>query len=165
MVQVLAINGSPRKTWNTATLLQNALDGAASKGADTCLVHLYDLDYTGCRSCFACKLKGGKSYGRCAQRDDLTEVLGRVRDIDALILGSPIYFGTVTGMMRCYMERLLFPHLTYTRPPQSLFGRKIPTAFIYTMNVSPEQMKQNGYTVHTSMNENVLRMMLSLIHI
>ena len=60
-MKVLAINGSPRKTWNTATLLRNTLDGAASQGAETELVHLYDLDYTGCTSCFACKLKGGKS--------------------------------------------------------------------------------------------------------
>jgi multimeric flavodoxin WrbA len=39
-MKILAINGSPRKTWNTVTLLQNALDGAASGGAETELVHL-----------------------------------------------------------------------------------------------------------------------------
>jgi len=46
-VKVLAINGSPRKKWNTATLLEKALEGAASLSADTELVHLYDLDYKG----------------------------------------------------------------------------------------------------------------------
>ena len=56
-MKVMAFNGSPRKTWNTATLLQKALEGAASKGAQTKLVHLYDLKYTGCKSCFACKTK------------------------------------------------------------------------------------------------------------
>lgn len=156
MTTVLAINGSPRKGWNTATLLENALEGAASAGARTELVHLYDLDFTGCTSCFACKLKGGASYGRCAIRDDLSPVLDRVREADALILGSPIYFGTVTGMMRCCMERLLFPYLAYTRPPASLFERTIPTAFVYTMNVSEEQMRENAYTVHIGLNEAIL---------
>jgi len=53
----IAMNGSPRKKWNTATLLEKALEGAASQGAETELVHLYDLNYKGCISCFACKLK------------------------------------------------------------------------------------------------------------
>lgn len=156
-MRVLAINGSPRKKWNTATLLQNALDGAASQGAETELVHLYDLDFKGCTSCFACKLKSGKSYGKCAVQDGLTPVLEKIRDADALILGSPIYFGTVTGMMRCFMERLMFPYLTYTRPPASLFSKKIPTAFIYTMNVSEQQMKEI-YAAHIEANEHVLKM-------
>ena len=155
-MKILAINGSPRKTWNTATLLQNTLDGAASQGAETELVHLYDLDYTGCTSCFACKLKGGKSYGKCAVQDGLTPVLEEIPDADVLIFGSPIYFGTVTGMMRCFMERLLFPYLAYTSPPSSLFKRKIRTAFIYTMNVSEYLMKDYHYTVHTGLNESVL---------
>jgi multimeric flavodoxin WrbA len=154
-MNVLAINGSPRKKWNTATLLEHALEGAASQGAETELVHLYDLDFTGCTSCFACKLKGGKSYGKCAAQDGLTSVLETVPDIDALILGSPIYFGTVTGEMRCFMERLLFPYLTYTLPPASLSPQKIPTAFVYTMN-APEQMMKENYGTHISANEQVL---------
>ena len=157
-MKVLAINGSPRKNWNTATLLQNALDGAVSQGAETEMVHLYDLDFKGCTSCFACKLKGGKSYGKCAVRDELTPVLEKTEDVDALILGSPIYFGNVTGMMRCFMERLLFPYLTYTQPPISLFPRKIPTAFVYTMNVSEQLMKEN-YSAFIGANEQVLTRM------
>ena len=155
-MKVMAINGSPRKKWNTAMLLEKALEGAASQGAETELIHLYDLDFKGCTSCFACKLKGGKSYGKCAMRDGLTPVLDRLSRADAFVLGSPIYFGTVSGEMRSFMERLFFPYLTYTRPPGSLFGRKISTAFIYTMNVSEELMKQHGYPVHIGLNEGVL---------
>ena len=69
---VLAINGSPRKNWNTATLLNKALEGAAAQGAQTELIHLYDLNFKGCISCFACKRKDGKSYGKCAYHDDLS---------------------------------------------------------------------------------------------
>ncbi|MBR1834805.1 MAG: flavodoxin family protein [Bacteroidales bacterium] len=53
--------GSPRKGWNTAQLLQRAMEGAADAGAETEMVNLYDrsLTYKGCMSCFACKVRGG----------------------------------------------------------------------------------------------------------
>ena len=132
-MKVIAFNGSPRKKWNTGTLLEKALEGAASQGAQTELIHLYDLNFKGCISCFACKTKGGKSYGKCAVQDDLTPVLKKVEEADALILGSPIYFGVVTGEMRSFMERLLFPYRPYVPPSdprQTLFPRKINTGFI-----------------------------------
>ena len=156
---VYAINGSPRKKWNTALLLEHALTGAASQGAETELIHLYELTYQGCTSCFSCKLKGGKSYGRCVMNDGLTPVLEKLAEADAFILGSPIYFGTVTGEMRSFMERLLFQYLAYTKPPSTVFSRKIATAFIYTMNVSEEVMKEFQYPVHLGMNENYLTRM------
>jgi multimeric flavodoxin WrbA len=121
MIHIIAVNGSPRKNGNTAMMLEKALEGAASQGAATELIHLYDLNFKGCTSCFACKLKDGKSYGRCAVRDDLSPVLDRIHDADALILGSPIYFGMVTGEMRSCMERLLFQYLAYTNPPLHSF--------------------------------------------
>lgn len=162
---VLAINGSPRKMWNTGMLLKKALEGAVSQGADTELVHLYDLDFKGCTSCFACRLKGGKSYGRCAVNDDLTPVLEKAGEADALILGSPVYFGIVTGEMRSFIERLLFPYLVYTNPPSTLFDRKINTAFIYTMNVSEKQMRESGYNLHIAANAHILGLYFRLYRI
>ena len=156
-MNVIAINGSPRKKWNTAAMLENVLSGAASKGAKTELIHLYDYDYKGCHSCFACKTKDGKSYGRCAVRDGITPVLEKIyNDADALVLGTPFYFGTMTGMMRSFTERLMFPYLVYSIPPVSLFPRKIKTAFIYTMNVGEDHFKEVNYPVHIGGNEWVL---------
>ena len=139
-MKAIAINGSPRKGWNTATLLRKALAGAKKKGAETEFVHLYGLAYKGCISCFACKKIGGKSYGRCAVRDELTPVLDRAAEADILIMGSPIYFHTETGEMRSFMERLLFPYLTYTPGYASIFPGKVLTCLIYTMNVAEEKM-------------------------
>ena len=157
-MRVMAINGSPRKKWNTALLLEKALQGAASRRAETELIHLYELDFKGCISCFACKTKGGQSYGRCAVQDDLTPVFRKVEEADALILGSPIYFGNVSGELRSFMERLMFPYLTYTDPPLSLFPRKIKTGFIYTMNTTEEQMRERGYLQLFTHHEMVLKM-------
>jgi len=61
-MKVMAFNGSPRKTWNTATLLEKALEGAASKGAETELIHLYDLNYKGCISCLHARQKMEKLW-------------------------------------------------------------------------------------------------------
>ncbi|MDS0525266.1 flavodoxin family protein [Clostridium sp. SHJSY1] len=140
-MKVIAINGSPRKNKNTATLLTKALEGAASYGAETELIHLYDQKYKGCISCFSCKLKDGKSYGKCALKDDLTPVLEKISNADAIILGSPIYFSSVTGTMRSFLERLLFQYLVYDENYSTLFNRKIPVGFIYTMNINNEMFK------------------------
>jgi multimeric flavodoxin WrbA len=157
-MKIMAFNGSPRKKHNTSTLLEYALKGAASRGAKTELIHLYDLNYKGCISCFACKTIGGKSYGRCAVKDDLRPVFSKIEKADAIILGSPIYFGCVSGEMRSFMERLLFPYLTYTDPPQSLFPKKIKTGFIYTMNVPEDLMKKWGYPQLFVNHERILKM-------
>ena len=155
-MKVLAFNGSPRKKWNTSTLLENALEGAASQGAETELIHLYDLNYKGCISCFACKTIGGKSYGKCAVKDDLAPIFKKIEVANAIILGSPIYYGTVSGEMKSFMERLLYPYMTYLDPPQLLFPKKINTGFIYTMNATEEQMKKFGH--HIRLNEIILKM-------
>ena len=159
-MKIMAFNGSPRKKWNTATLLSKTLEGAASRGAETELVHLYDLDYKGCISCFACKTIGGKSYGRCAVQDDLAPVFSKIERADAIILGSPIYFGTVSGEMRSFMERLFFPLLTYTDPPGSLSSRKVRTAFIYTLGATQEMARERGFDKHIVANEMLMKMML-----
>lgn len=104
---IMGINGSPRKNWNTATLLTKALEGTASQGADIELVHLYDLAYKECTSCFACKIIDGPHNGRCALKDDLSPILKKIEEeADAVILGTLIYFGTMTGEMRSCLERL-----------------------------------------------------------
>ena len=156
-MKVIAFNGSPRKKWNTATLLEKALEGASSKGAETELIHLYDLNYKGCLSCFSCKTKDGKSYGRCAVKDDLTPIFEKVLVAQALILGSPIYLGTATGQMRSFMERLTFPFLPYADPPGTIFPRKIKTGFIYTLGATEEMAKERGFGHHISINQEILK--------
>jgi multimeric flavodoxin WrbA len=147
-MKIIGINGSPRKKWNTATLLKNALEGAASQGAQTEMVHLYDLSFKGCKSCFACKIIDGPSNGRCVQKDELTPLLKKIEEeADGIILGSPIYFGAMTGEMRSFIERLLFAPTVYSNPPRSTFPRKIKAGILYTMNVSQENSVERGYGV------------------
>ena len=142
-MKVCAINGSPRKGFNTAALLEHAVRGAASSGASTETIHLYDLRYSGCVSCFACKQKQDAGSGKCALHDELSPVLERVMDCDVLLLGSPIYYSGVTGMMRSFMERLLFMNMTYDDPYRPAPGKNISAAFFFTMNL-PKEGEQYG---------------------
>lgn len=135
MSKVIAINGSPRKNANTAILLQKALDGASSKGAETELIHLIDLEYKGCISCFACKRKGTKFIGSCALQDELTPILEKAMQSDTIIIGSPIYLGDVTSLTRAFVERFVFMNASYDNKKSSNFTGKINAVFIYTMNV------------------------------
>lgn len=146
-MKVIAINASPRKKGNTATLLNKALEGAQSAGAHTELFHLYDLNFKGCISCFACKRKNSKTIGHCSMKDDLTPVLEKVLESNVLLLGSPIYFGNVTGEMRSFLERLLFSNLTYNQGERSVLKGKVSSGFIYTMNVPEDLVQKIGYEV------------------
>ncbi|MDT8719453.1 flavodoxin family protein [Clostridium sp. 19966] len=157
-MKIIAINGSARKNWNTSTLLKKALEGAEAAGAETELINLYDLEYKGCISCMACKVKNGKSLGRCAVNDGLKPVLDAIDKCDGLILGSPIYFGNITGMMRSFWERLIFQYLSYDDYSKTLFNGKMKTAFIYTMNGPEAMFETMGYAKVFEMYESTLKM-------
>ena len=164
-MKVLAINGSPRKQWNTATLLTSALKGAASNGAQTELVHLYDLNFKGCITCNECKLKNGLSFGKCAYNDELSPLLAKIETIDAIILGAPIFLGTIPGVVKSFLERLATPYLIFSSEGElvSLFPRKIPAAFIHTMGGDEEHAKAVGVLDHIRMNEMMLKMVFGSV--
>jgi multimeric flavodoxin WrbA len=155
MKKIYAINGSPRKNKNTATLLDKVLEGAKKADPDVLAerIDLYSLKYTGCRSCFACKRKDGASYGKCAVRDDLYDVLEKLRDADAVVFGSPIYYRTITGQLHAFYERLFFPYMHYKHGYPNLVQKKIPTACIYRMNVKEDEMLRDGYREYMGLFE------------
>ena len=145
-MKFFAINGSPRPNCNTAQLLDKTLEGISDvfPDADVERVNLYDFPFHGCRSCFACKIIDGKHYGKCVQKDDLKPILEKIVEADGVILGSPIYFSDVTGNMRCFLERFMFPFVAYSKT-ETVEHKKMPMAYIYTMNASQELSHQIGY--------------------
>ena len=138
MKKVIILNGSPRKNWNTYKMCESFANGVKESGADSEIINLYDVDFKGCRSCFACKLKGGKSFGKCGYPDGLTPILEKVSQADGVVLASPIYFGDISGVMRSCMERLFFPFFEYKEGYPSIAPKKLKTAVIYTMNVQED---------------------------
>ena len=145
MKKIIIIDGGPRKTFNTAQMLQQFAEGACSVSDHVKVktVRLYGLDYKGCMSCMACKIKD-RASNVCKFKDALTPVLEEIAQADGLVLGSPIYFGDVTGQMRTFLERLAFPWLSYN--DYSLTApKRMPVLLIETMNGTPERNNSQGY--------------------
>ena len=161
MKKAIILNASPRKNFNTATLLKEAQKGAEQAGAQAEYINLVDLSYKGCVSCFACKVKGNKTGGLCAYRDDLRPVLEKILQADALIIGTPIYYSYPTGMFRNLLERLFFAMMTYDQGAtpgmtKLLINKKLPTGLIYTMNCTPQRAEQFNYPAILSPDRNTL---------
>ncbi len=131
-MKTIILNGSPRKNWNTAMMLKEAQRGADSVGAETEYIDLFDLSYTGCRSCLACKRKDAERC-RCFWKDDLSPLIDRIFAADALIIGSPIYLGDIPSQVHGLIERLHFCALSYDNY-SNYFSGKVDVGIILTMN-------------------------------
>ena len=143
MKKIMVIDGGPRKNMNTAAMCEKFAEGARSTGAEVSIVRLYSLNFKGCMSCMACKLKG-KASQICKFKDELTPVLEEIATADGLALASPIYFGGVTAEMHAFLERLEFPWLSYN--DYSLTApKKMPVVLMETMNGTPEQNNSQGF--------------------
>ena len=102
-MKVVAFSGSARKNGNTALLLETVLAPMAVTGIDTELVQLAGQDIHGCRACFVCFKK---KNGRCAFDDDVVnECVAKMKDADAVILGSPTYFADISPEMKALIDR------------------------------------------------------------
>ena len=145
MKKIIIIDGGPRKNFNTASMLQKFAEGAKSvcDEIEVKTIRLYGLDYKGCMSCMACKIKG-KASNVCKFKDALTPVLEDIAQADGLVLGSPIYFGDVTGQMRALLERLAFPWLSYNDYSMTA-PKRMPVVLMETMNGTPERNNSQGY--------------------
>ena len=138
--KIIAVNASPRKGWNTDTLVAEAAKGAESKGAEIEKFDLYSLEkYTGCISCFGCKTE--KFMGKCICRDGLTPVLDAIRDADGLIIGTPNYLSETSASFRALYERLIFQYITYNKEKFNCNERQIPVLLVMTSN-GPDDMYQ-----------------------
>ena len=142
-MKTIVINASPRKKWNTAEIMEAAQKGAESVGAETEYINLYDLVFKGCRSCLICKMKDKtKAKGKCYWKDDLSPLIEKILDADALLIGSPIYFGEVTSEFRALVERLIFCVLSYD-DGSSYYTGKVNVGIFYTMNAPMQYFKES----------------------
>ena len=143
-MKLIAVCGSARKDGNTAKMLLRVIEGAKSAGAQTEYVNLFDLRYTDCISCYACKLKNSKSFARCTLNDDLKPLLERIENSDVLVLGSPVYYGNLSGQMRSFTDRLLFQYLDYGGKGNGPKPKNFKTALIATMNMDRADCMKKG---------------------
>jgi len=138
MKKIIIVDGGPRRNMNTATMLDAFARGVtdADSSIEVKRVRLYELDYKGCMSCLACKVKG-RASNVCVFKDGLHDLLTDLSVADGFVLGSPIYMGRITAQSQAFLERLVFAWLSYNDFSLSV-TKKMPTTFIYTMNASEE---------------------------
>ena len=135
-LQTLVLNASPRRAWNTAKLLKSAAEGAKSAGSEVEYIDLYDLNFTGCRSCMLCKRKGAQRC-RCYWKDDLSPIIDKVFKADVLLIGTAIYLGRPTSRYFEVLERLHFCSLSYD-DYSNYFTGKVNVGLFVSMNASKE---------------------------
>ena len=100
-MKIVAVLGSPRPQGNSSTLARAFLKAAGERGAEITEYLLNQLDFQGCQGCGACKTKSET----CILEDDLAPVLNAVTEADLLVLASPVYFGDLSGQMKCFFDR------------------------------------------------------------
>jgi multimeric flavodoxin WrbA len=130
-MKLFVINGSPRKNCNTAQLLDAFVEGAKSVApeVEVTYINVYDYQFTGCKSCFACQLTANRAYLECKVEDEIHDLLDEARHSDGIAIGSPIYFLDISAQAKCFLERLNYPG-----PSE----KKIPSTFLYTMNADED---------------------------
>ena len=138
MKKIVCILGSPRHNGNSETIARKFLETAESMGAQSQVFNLYNLNFKGCIACMACKT----SSEECVVNDDLKEVLAAVKEADVLVMTSPIYFGEVTGELKCFIDRMysfLTPNYVADRDNRSRLSKGKSCVFIGTQgNPDPQ---------------------------
>lgn len=145
--KMLCINGSPRKGGSTAQLLNACIQGAKAEGIKEAeLVHLIDiLDGRSCVSCYGCKNSSPKGSGLCVLQDGYAPIYQSINEDIMLVFGSPVYDNYITGLMKIFLERLIFPYHTAGFQRDMFFDRIIPAAFILTASAPEEKFKNKKY--------------------
>jgi len=103
-MKILGISGSPRKGGNTDILVNRALEICRKNRLDTEFISLADREINYCMACYHCSKKNNF---RCIQDDDVPEILRIMENSDAIIIGSPTYFASVSGKLKSLFDRSL----------------------------------------------------------
>jgi multimeric flavodoxin WrbA len=124
-MKAVAFNGSSRKDGNTAILLNLVLDELRAEQVETEMIQLAGEKISGCTACYQCnKNKDGK----CAVKNDrLNEYIQKMREADAILLGSPVYIADITANMKALLERAT---LVCRANGNDMFRRKLGAAVV-----------------------------------
>ena len=107
MKKVVGIVGSYRKGHVIDDAVSEVLRGAESAGAETSKIYLIDKNIEFCNNCRSCMQEEGAARGKCVFDDDMDGIMRQIDDADAIVLGSPMNFGTVTAVTKRFIERLI----------------------------------------------------------
>ncbi len=103
MKNIIILNGSPRKTGNTAALTASFTKGAEEAGNHVTEFFLDKMNINGCKGCFG----GGKdAENPCVQKDDMAQIYPVFKEADIVVLASPVYYWSIAGQLKTAFDRL-----------------------------------------------------------
>jgi len=99
-MKAVGIVGSPRKGGNTEILTKHTLQAIKEEGLETELIRFAGLDIRPCNACMVCR-----EEERCPIDDDLFPLYKKLKEVEAIILATPVYFGSATAQIKAFMDR------------------------------------------------------------
>lgn len=120
-MKIIGIVGSPRRNGNTDKLVRLFLDVCQEHGIEGELVSLADKIIYDCKGCGRCA-----TTKECIQGDDVVRIFTQLQEADGFILASPVYFGSITGVMKSFINRIGMLGGANGRP----FSRKVGGALV-----------------------------------
>ena len=142
MKEIVIVNGSPRMDGNTATLLNAVAKGVEDGGAAAVFYTLFKMKYMACQGCFFCRINED-----CVVKDGLHELLQKIKEAHAVVIGSPIYMMQVTGPVKNMYDRF-FPLTDTSYNPR--FGTKRMVT-VYSQGFDNPQMFESYFEYTASM--------------
>ena len=103
-MKLVGVVGSPRKG-NTEWMVSKVLEAAEMAGAETELIALREKNIKMCDGCLTCEAGGKQREGICRITDDMQAIYQKLVDTDALILGTPVYFELLSGLLKNFIDR------------------------------------------------------------
>ena len=124
-MNVLGINGSPRAGGNTDVLLDRALKSAKDSGANVEKIVLSGLTFSPCLEC-----DDLKDDGSCIVKDDMQPVYKKIKETDALLVASPVFFGSLSAQTKAMIDRFQCAWRAKYILKNDIFRKKKVGAFI-----------------------------------
>jgi multimeric flavodoxin WrbA len=134
-MKALGIVGSPRKGGNTELYVTYALKTIADEGIQTEMVLLAGKNIRSCTACNACRKEE-----KCAIDDDLMPIYLKMKEADAIIIGTPVYSQGATGLVRSFMERASYIAIGNKRPFTGKVGGPLVVTRRTAMSLTLAQM-------------------------
>lgn len=104
-MNVIAINGSPKAKGNTYHGLQIVCESLENEGISTEIIHVGNKNIRGCLACGGCAANKNE---RCVIDDEVNEIIQKLKNADGIIIGSPVYYASIAGTMKCFLDRAFY---------------------------------------------------------
>ncbi|MBR5192608.1 MAG: flavodoxin family protein [Clostridia bacterium] len=112
-MKVLLINGSPHPNGTTFASLNEIANTLNNEGIETEIITVGNKKISGCMACRGCT-----KTGKCVQTDDVVnEIIEKINDADGLVVGSPVYYASINGTLKCLLDRVFYSKTSFAFKP------------------------------------------------